>query len=199
MASAKTKRQCYLAACFGLVAVQVIAELAMGRPPICTCGYVKLWYGDLFGAGLSQHLIDWYSFTHITHGVVFYALLRFVFPRASLAARLFAMVVLEVSWEVLENTPFIIDRYRQSALAQGYNGDSVLNSVSDVLFAVMGFALAGILPVRWSVVIVLVSEGALALLIRDNLVLNIVQLVHPSEALSDWQASGGFVGSGRFF
>ena len=181
-----------------LIAAQAVAELAMGRPAICTCGRIELWYGDLFGSGLSQHISDWYSFTHISHGVVFYALTMLFAPRAPLWTRLVATLVVEVGWEVTENTPFIIDRYRQSALAQGYNGDSVINSVSDTLFCVIGFALARVSPVRWSVALVLVAELALAALIHDNLALNIWQLVHPTKAISDWQASGGYVGSGRF-
>ena len=182
-----------------LIAAQAIAELAMGRPAICACGAVQLWYGDLFGPGLSQHFSDWYSFTHISHGMVFYALTTLVAPRAPLWTRLAATLAIEVSWEVVENSPVIIDRYRQSALAQGYNGDSVVNSVSDTLFCVIGFALARLLPVRWGVALVAVNELALAALIHDNLALNVWQLVHPTKALSDWQASGGYIGSGRVF
>lgn len=181
-----------------LIAAQAGAELAMGRPAICTCGWVQPWYGDLFGPGLSQHISDWYSFTHISHGVVFYALTKLVAPRAPLGMRLVATLAIEVSWGVIENTPLIIDRYRQSALAQGYNGDSVVNSVSDTLFCVVGFALARWLPVRWSVAYVVVVELALAALIHDNLTLNILQLVHPTKVVSDWQASGGYIGSGHF-
>ena len=185
-----------LAALIGvaLIAAQAAAELAMGRPAICTCGTVLPWYGDLFGPGLSQHIADWYSFTHISHGFVFYAFTRIAAPRAPLWTRLAATLVLEVSWEVVENTPLIIDRYRQSALAQGYNGDSVVNSVSDTLFCVLGFWLAWRLPVRLSLAFVVVNEIALAALIHDNLALNVLQLVHPTDAVSKWQASGGLVG-----
>ena len=153
-----------LAALIGvaLIAAQAAAELAMGRPAICTCGTVLLWYGDLFGPGLSQHIADWYSFTHISHGFVFYAFTKIAAPRAPFWTRLAATLVLEVSWEVVENTPVIIDRYRQSALAQGYNGDSVVNSVSDTLFCVLGFWLAWRLPVRWSLAFVVINEIALA-------------------------------------
>ena len=197
---AREARGLAIAAAIGvaLIAAQAVAELAMGRPAICTCGWVELWYGDLFGPGLSQHISDWYSFTHISHGVVFYALTKLVAPRAPLWTRLVATLAIEVSWEVAENTPFVIDRYRQSALAQGYNGDSVINSVSDTLFCVIGFTLARLSPVRWSLAYVLVAELALAALIHDNLTLNIWQLVHPTKAISDWQASGGYVGSGHF-
>src|SRR5579862_4662527 len=125
-----------------LMAIQAAVELAMGRPAICTCGRVELWYGDIFGPGLSQHLSDWYSFTHISHGLIFYALTFLVAPRAPLWTRLTAALVLEVGWELAENSPVVIDRYRQSALAQGYDGDSVVNSLSDTLFCAFGFAIA---------------------------------------------------------
>jgi hypothetical protein len=196
-ASEAMKVSRYAVICLGLVALQAVLELAMGRPAICTCGRVEFWYGDLFGPGLSQHLTDWYSFTHITHGFVFYALLTLVAPRAAFGPKLVAMLALEVSWEVMENTPIIIDRYRQSALAQGYLGDSVINSVSDAGFAVVGFVFARGLPTGWSVAAVLVSEAALALLIHDNLLLDVVQLVHPMRTLSDWQVSGGYLGTGH--
>jgi hypothetical protein len=180
-----------------LVALQAAVLRALGRPLICTCGEIRLWYGDLFGSGLSQHLSDWYSFTHLTHGFVFYAVLSLAAPRASLGLRLALAMGLEVSWEVAENTPLVIDRYRQSALAQGYVGDSVVNSLSDTCFAVLGFMLASVLPVRLSVAIVLINEAALAYLIHDNLLLNIVQLAHPTKSLSDWQASGGVIGAAQ--
>jgi len=185
----------YAATSLMLVVFQAVALWAMGRPLICTCGRVELWYGDLFGSGMSQHLADWYSFTHITHGFVFYFVLSLLAPNTSLGFRLAVAIGLEAAWEVAENTPAVIDRYRQSALAQGYVGDSVINSLSDTLFAVLGFLLASALPVRLSVALILASEAALAYLIHDNLLLNIVQLAHPSKALSDWQASGGVVGA----
>jgi hypothetical protein len=181
-----------------LVAVQGAVELAMGRPAICACGYAQIWYGDLFGSGLSQHFADWYSFTHITHGVLFYALAKRAAPRAPFGVRLLAAVAVEAGWEMIENTPFIIDRYRQSALAQGYVGDSVLNSASDTLFAIFGFGLAAALPVWATVALALVIELALGVLIHDNLILNIVQLIHPTAWLGAWQASGGWVGSGHW-
>jgi Protein of unknown function (DUF2585) len=187
----------YAAIGLTLVALQAVVLRTLGRPLICTCGEVRLWYGDLFGSGLSQHLSDWYSFTHITHGFVFYAVLKIAAPRASVGLRLVMAMGLEVSWEVAENSPLVIDRYRQTALAQGYVGDSVVNSLSDTCFAVLGFMLASVLPVRLSVAIVLINEAALAYLIHDNLLLNIVQLAHPTKSLSDWQASGGVVGAGH--
>ena len=160
----------------------------MGRPAICTCGRVYFWYGDLFGPGLSQHFADWYSFTHISHGFVFYGLTKMFAPRAPLWTRLAATLALEVSWEVVENTPIIIDRYRQSALAQGYDGDSVVNSLSDTLSMVVGFLLARKLPVAATIALGLAFEVLVGLHIRDNLTLNIIMLVHPFEAIRQWQA-----------
>ena len=184
----------YAAICLTLVAIQAVAELAMGRPLICTCGQIRLWYGDLFGSGMSQHLVDWYSFTHITHGFVFYAILHRAAPNTPFDLRLALAIGIEVAWEIAENSPAVIERYRQSALAQGYVGDSVINSVSDTLFAVLGYLLAFVLPAPLSLALVLANEAALAYLIHDNLLLNIVQLVHPTKWLSDWQANGGLIG-----
>jgi hypothetical protein len=182
-----------------LFAVHVSAELLMGRSLICPCGEVRFWYGDIFGPGLSQHVADWYSFTHISHGFLLYGLTHLIAPRAPLWSRLVAVLAIEVTWELVENSPIVIDRYRQSALAQGYVGDSVLNSVSDAVFCLIGFGLAAVLPLRASVGYVAASELALLFLIRDNLALNIWQLLHPTDWLSRWQASGGIVGSGLIF
>ncbi len=120
----------------------------------------------------------------------FYVLLWLVAPRAPVLLRLVIAIGLEAGWEILENTPFIIDRYRQQALAQGYVGDSILNSLSDTMAAIAGFLLARALPVRASVALVVALELFVAVMIRDNLTLNIIQLIHPVPALSQWQAGG---------
>ncbi len=176
--------------CAALVAAQMFALHLMGHPAICTCGVVRLWYADPSGPETSQHLFDWYSFTHVIHGFLFYAALRAVAPRSSLLLRLALAIGIEVTWEIVENTPFIIDRYRQTALAKGYFGDSLLNSLSDTAAAIFGFFAARLLPVRASIAIVLSIEVFLAATIRDNLTLNIVQLLFPSEIVSRWQAGG---------
>lgn len=178
----------HLAVIGALVALQAVALLAMGSPATCKCGHVALWYGNAAGPETSQQLTDWYSFTHVLHGVGFYFLLWLLAPRTSLGARLALAMGLEVGWEVLENTPLIIERYRQGGLAQGYFGDSILNSLGDTLAALVGFVLAWRLPVRASVALVVATEIFLAIAIRDNLTLNIVQLVHPSPALTRWQS-----------
>jgi hypothetical protein len=170
-----------------LLTVQAIALLAMGHPAICTCGYVKLWHGAVDSAENSQHLTDWYSFSHVIHGFAFYALFWLLAPRASIGLRFVLALTLESGWEILENTPMVIERYRQAALAQGYVGDSVINSLSDSLCAALGFFLARRLPI-WSVVaLALAMELFVGYMIRDNLTLNIIQLLHPSEVVSRWQ------------
>ena len=180
----------YLGLAVGLMALQAAALVAMRHPPICTCGYIDLWHGNPSGPETSQHLTDWYTYTHVIHGFGFYLLLRWIAPRKPLVLRLVIAIGLEASWELIENTPIIMDRYRQSALARGYFGDSVVNSVADTIAAVLGFALARLLPVWLSVVLVISLELFAAYMIRDNLILNIIQLIYPSEVISVWQSGG---------
>ncbi len=170
-----------------VVGLQALILFVMGQPPICTCGTVRLWGGIVSGPETSQQLTDWYTYTHVIHGLVYYALLWLIIPRSPIGLRFALAVGIEAGWEVLENTPFVIDRYRQSALAQGYFGDSIINSIGDSLAAAFGFLLARLLPVWSNIVLVLAVELTLGYLIRDNLTLNIIQLIHPSEAISLWQ------------
>jgi len=181
----------YFAIGAGIIAVQAVTVFLMGHPLICKCGYVSLWYPSQSGPETSQQLTDWYTFTHIEHGFLFYLLLWSVAPRLPFGTRLMIAIGIEAGWEILENTPFIINRYRQGALAEGYFGDSVVNSVFDSLSAILGGLFARILPVRLSAALVIGTELFLAVMIRDNLALNIVQLVHPSEIISRWQ-TGSF-------
>jgi uncharacterized protein DUF2585 len=174
----------------GFILVQALVLLAMGRPPICTCGTIRLWVGVLTSAENSQQLTDWYTFSHILHGVALYGILSLLAPRLPVCWRLAVAVGIEATWEIVENTPFIIDRYRQSALAQGYVGDSILNSVSDTVSAIVGFAIARFAPVWATVTLAIVLELFVGFMIRDNLTLNIIQLIHPVEAISRWQAGG---------
>lgn len=177
-----------LALAGGLVGVQIAALLAMGLPVICDCGTVELWHANPSGPETSQHLTDWYSYTHVLHGFAFYLLLWLIAPRMPFLMRLSIAVGIEAAWEVIENTPVIVERYRQTALARGYSGDSIVNSVSDTMAATLGFVLARVLPVWPVVALTLAMEVVAAFAIHDNLVLNIVQLVYPSEAISNWQA-----------
>jgi hypothetical protein len=180
----------YVLIAASLVALQAIVLGGMGQPPICTCGTFKLWVGTVSGPEISQQITDWYSFSHIIHGAGFYFLLWLIFPRAPVGLRFALAVGLEAGWEIFENTPFIIDRYRQQALANGYFGDSVLNSVSDTLMAVLGFIIARRFPVWASVGLMIALEVFVGFMIRDNLTLNIIQLIHPSAAISRWQTGG---------
>jgi len=128
----------YLALAFGLIAVQALVLYIFGQPPICTCGYVKFWEGVVLSSGNSQHLTDWYTFSHVIHGLLFYFGLWYFFPRTSVWMRLFFAVGIEAAWEIVENTPMVINHYREQALAQGYTGDSIINSVSDTVAMVFG-------------------------------------------------------------
>lgn len=177
----------YLLIAAGFVLTQALVLLAMGQPPICTCGTVKLWVGQVSGPENSQQLTDWYTYTHVIHGIGFYLLLWLIAPRMPIGLRFALAVGLEAGWEMIENTPFIIDRYRQSALAQGYIGDSVVNSVVDTLAGAAGFALARLLPAWSTVALVIALELFVGFMIHDNLTLNIIQLVYPSAAISHWQ------------
>ena len=180
----------YAPAGAGIIALQAVILVAMGLPLICACGSVDFWHGNPSGPETSQHLTDWYSYTHIIHGFGFYLLLWLIAPRSSFGLRLVLAIGLEAGWEIIENTPFIMERYRQSALARGYMGDSVVNSVFDTLATVVGFVLARVLPVWISVAIVVAIELFLVYMIRDGLTLNVIQLIYPSDAISSWQSGG---------
>lgn len=171
----------------GILAVTAVVELAMGRHPICTCGYVELWHPYL-DAGNSQHIADWYSLSHIIHGFLFYLLGWLLLGARPPGERLMLAVAIEAAWEMLENSPIIIDRYREATMALGYSGDTVINSVSDVAFMALGFAFARRAPV-WATIAVAIAFELIALwAIRDNLTLNVVMLVWPVEAIKAWQA-----------
>ena len=180
----------YVFIAVAIIAATALTLLALGQPPICTCGIVRLWQGDVMSAENSQQLADWYSPSHLIHGLLFYALMWLLFRRQPVGLRAIGALIIECAWEILENTPLIIDRYREATISLGYRGDSVINSVSDILFMLLGFLLARRLPVTASVILALLLEIGVGAAIRDNLTLNIIMLLHPLDSIRAWQAGG---------
>jgi hypothetical protein len=182
-------RLAWLAA-LAIVAIAAAVLLAMGRNPICTCGSVDLWVGARDSPRTSQMLADWYSLSHVVHGLLFYAALWLVARRSPVERRFLGALLIEAGWEVIENTPMVIDRYRATTAALGYSGDSVVNSLSDILMMALGFAAARRRPL-WAAILLLIGLELIPLLaIRDNLTLNVWQLIDPSQAVQAWQAGG---------
>ncbi|QIL01854.1 DUF2585 family protein [Sphingomonas sinipercae] len=171
-----------------VAAIAAAVLLAMGRPPICTCGTVALWEADAAGPRTSQMLSDWYSASHIVHGFLFYGFLWLVARRAPVGTRLALALAVEAAWEIAENTPMVIDRYRQATVALGYTGDAVINSMSDIAMMAVGFLAARKLPLWGAVAAVLLLELVPLFVIRDNLTLNVWMLLSPNDSIRAWQA-----------
>ena len=173
-----------------LFGVQTAVLFLLGQPPICECGYVKLWEGVVLGSGNSQHLTDWYTFSHVIHGFLFYLALWYFFPRMPVATRFLIALGIEVGWEIVENTPWLIEHYREQALAQGYMGDSIINSLVDTLAEALGFLLAWRLPILAVVALGVGLELFVGFSIRDNLFLNVLGFFYQFEFISNWQSGG---------
>jgi len=172
-----------------ILVAQIVAEHFMGRVWICTCGYVKLFEPGVNTPGNSQHLADWYTPSHIIHGFLFYGLGWLVLRKASFAKRFTLATFIEAAWELLENSPIIIDRYRSATMAIGYEGDSILNSAMDTIFMALGFLFAARMPVWVTLFVAIIFEIFTGWLIRDNLTLNVLMLVYPLDAVRAWQGA----------
>ena len=159
----------------------------MGHPVICKCGDVKFWYFDAVSPENSQHIFDWYTPSHVIHGLLFYFVLWLLAPRLSFGTRLLLAVGIEATWEVVENTEFVINHYREVTISLDYYGDSVLNSVSDILFMVVGFLLAASLPVWITVLLAISLKLFVGVMIRDGLTLNVIMLLWPLDSIAQWQ------------
>ncbi len=178
--------------CSVLIAATAAILIAMGRLPICSCGTIKLWHGAANDAETSQHLLDWYTPSHVIHGFIFYGLFALAQRATGLALPLglglILAVVIEGAWEIAENTPAVIDRYRTTTIALGYTGDSVVNSMADMASMIAGFFLACRLPVAVSFALVVAAELLVGWLIRDNLTLNVIMLLWPMDWIRAWQS-----------
>ena len=161
--------------------------LLIGREPICKCGYVKLWHGETMSSENSQHLADWYTPSHLLHGLLFYAALWVTVPRLDIGWRLVIAAIIEAGWEVVENTSWIIDRYRGETAALDYFGDSIINSTADMAMMVLGFVIAWRAPVWFSITLFIAAELIVGYIIRDGLMLNIIMLLWPLEFIKQWQ------------
>ena len=176
-----------LALLFLCLALQALALYLMGHPLICTCGYVKLWHGQVFSSENSQHIADWYSLGHLDHGILFYGLAWLLMRNASFNARALAVAVTGVIWEVGENTDMVIERFRAVTISLDYYGDSVLNSVWDSIIMMVGVLMARRSTVWLSVAVLLGTEALAAWMVRDGLALNTLMLLYPVQAVKDWQ------------
>ncbi len=175
----------------GIVILMAIIMHFEGRLTYCDCGYIKIWHGLVISSENSQHIFDWYSLTHVLHGLGFYLLLWIVDrkKKLSVSTKLLIAIGLEAGWEILENSNMIINRYRTATISLDYFGDSIVNSIGDVIAMTIGFFFASRNRVWISIVLLVVIELLLLYVIRDNLLINIIMLIQPIEAIKIWQAA----------
>jgi hypothetical protein len=171
-----------------IMGIAALAEHALGRRLWGVSGQPGLWSGEIESSHNSQYFADPYSFSHVTHGILLYGLLWLIAGRLPLRLRALLAVALESGWEVFENTDFVINRYRTATISLHYFGDSIVNSMGDIGFCVLGFLLAAMLPARVTIVLALMLEIGLAFWFRDSLALNIIMLIWPLRAIRNWQA-----------
>ncbi len=179
-----------------IVALQILILFAMGREPICNCGFIKFWEGDVMSSSNSQQIADWYTFSHIIHGFIFYGFFIWIsrkFFKGSgglpLGLIFIGAVLLETGWEIVENSTWIIDYYRNNTVSLGYIGDSILNSVFDVIWMAIGFVMARKFPIWLTILLIVVFEVMTGYIVRDGLALNILMFIYPSEAVKAWQVA----------
>lgn len=184
---ARVSARQYAGVAAGVIVATAITLLLMGQAPICTCGYVKVWQGIALSSENSQHLSDWYTFSHVIHGFAFYAIGWLAGRQWPLALRFVLALLVEGAWEAFENTDFVINRYREATISLDYYGDSVINSVADIFAMITGFMTASRFPVWMVVSLTIGLEGFVAYFIRDNLALNIIMLIYPLDAIRQWQ------------
>lgn len=186
----------YILIFIGLVIAQILILYSMGRLFVCECGYIKFWEGDVMSTSNSQQIADWYTFSHIIHGFIFYGFFIWISKKffnkngdLPLGLIFISAVILEASWEVIENSTWIIEYYRNNTVSLGYIGDSILNSVFDVVWMAIGFVMARKMPV-WSIILIaVVFELMTGYFVRDGLLLNILMFIYPSEAVKAWQVA----------
>jgi len=166
----------------------VVAELRyQGRRWWCACGGLEIWWSDTNSSHNSQHLLDPYSLTHVLHGLLFYGLLTLLMRRSRVSCRFVFALAIEGLWELFENSTFVIERYRAATISLNYYGDSIVNSLGDIACCTLGFWLTPRLGFSGSVALFLAIEAILLFWIHDDLLLNILMLVYPIDAVKAWQ------------
>ena len=177
-------------AIFATVALTIAILRWEGSVWFCACGEIQVWVAAAQSSHTSQHLLDPYSFSHVQHGLVLFCVVSWLAKKWHWKWQLWLTVLIEAGWEILENTPWVISRYRESTAALGYTGDSVLNSVGDILSCAAGFMIARRLGWNATWVLFAAIEALMLVTIRDSLLLNVLMLVWPLEVVKQWQMAG---------